>query len=138
MPGEVIKGQAAYWGGHFLHPLNEKVDLGDLTITEDTITFEKRGFWKTDWKIEIPTKKVIWKKVSQIVGEDTAYKQKMSAMAYFAGHGPMTSFSRNTTFIVIPYKDEKGIEHAPKFSMDKQDVLEKVSKFIYEKMSSKK
>jgi len=62
----------------------------------------------------------------------------MTAYSYFAGYGPMTSYSRNTTFITIPYKDENGVEQAPKFSINKQKVLEKVSKFIYERMTSKK
>jgi len=138
MANEVIKGQARYWGGHFLHPPSKNGDLGNLTITDDMITFEKLGFFGVKWKIEIPLKKVIWKKVSQNVGEDVAYKQKMTAMTYFAGYGPMTSYSRNTTFITIPYKDEKGVEQSPKFSINKQKVLEKVSKFIYERMTSKK
>lgn len=138
MSEEIIEGQATYLGGHFLHPPSKNGDVGNLTITEDEITFEKPGFFGIKWKIEIPIKKVIWKKVSQSVGEDIAYKQKMTAITYMAGYGPMTSMSRNTTFITIPYKDEKGVEQAPRFSMNKQRFLEEVSKFIYEKMPSKK
>ena len=62
----------------------------------------------------------------------------MTALTYLAGYGPMTSMSRNVTFITIPYKDEKGVEQAPKFSINKKRFLEEVSKFIYDNMPSKK
>jgi len=44
MANEVIKGQAMYFGGHFLHPPSMNGDLGNITITDDKITFEKIGF----------------------------------------------------------------------------------------------
>ena len=102
------------------------------------ISFEKAGFFGVKWSIEIPIKKIIWKKVSQNVGEDVAYKQRMTAASYMAGYGAMTSLSRTTTFITIPFKDEKGVEQAPRISMNKQRFLEEVSKFIYENMPTKK
>ena len=137
--GEVlIKGQAKYLGGHFLYPPNNNGDSGNLTITENEITFEKTIFFIVQWKIQIPIKKIFWEKVTQNVGEDTAYKQKMTAITYMAGYGPVTSYSRNATFITIPYKDENNVEQNPKFLINNHKILEKVSKFIYEKMTSKK
>ena len=38
--------------------------------------------------------------------------------------------------LTIPYKDEKGIIQKPRFSF-KNKILEKISKFIYDKMPSK-
>ena len=115
MSEEIVKGQATYWGGHFLHPGSERGDVGNFTLTKDKIIFEKIAFLSGNrWKIEISVNKIIWKKISQQTGEDTAYKNKMTAYSYFAGKGPITSYSRNITFLTVPFKDEKGVEQNPK------------------------
>jgi len=62
----------------------------------------------------------------------------MTAYSYFAGKGPITSYSRNITFLTVPFKDEKGVEQNPKFTFSKQKVLEEISKFFYEKIPAQK
>jgi len=137
MSEEIVKGQATYWGGLFLHPGNERGDAGDFLLMRDKIIFGKGAILSGNrWRIEIPMDKIIWGKISQQTGEDMAYKNKMTAYSYFARQGPMTSYSRNITFLTIPFTDEKGIEQSPKFTFNKPKVLEEISKFLYERMPS--
>jgi len=132
---EILKGRAGYWGGNLLHPPNSLGDAGNFTLTEKQFIFEKIG--RDSWKLEIPISKIILKKISYATQEDLAYKQRTTALAYFAGYGPITSYSRKFTCIVIPYKDERGVEQAPAFSFTDQKTLEAVGKFFYEVMATK-
>lgn len=132
---KVIKGRATYWGGHFLYPASEKGDYGEFIVTKDNIIFEKIAFSsKNCWKLEMPLDKVIFDRVSQGTGEDVAYKNKMTAYSYFAGKGPITSYSRNITFLTIPFRDQKGIEQTPRFTFNDKKVLDQLAKFFYEKL----
>jgi len=135
MSEEIAKGQATYWGGYFLHPASGRGDSGKFTLTKDKIIFDKIAFFSGNrWRIEIPINKIFWKKISQQPGEDMGYKNAAAGWAYLAGRPAVTSYSKNITFLTIPFKDEKGIEQSPKFSFGNQKVLEQISKFIYNKM----
>jgi hypothetical protein len=134
---EILKGRAGYWGGHLLHPPNSLGDAGNFILTEKYFIFGKTSR-EHSGKIEIPLNKIIFKKISYVTQEDLAYKQRTTALAYFAGYGPITSYSRKFTCVVIPYKDERGVEQAPAFSFADQKTLEAVGKFFYEVMASKK
>jgi hypothetical protein len=133
----IIKEKAVYYGGHFLHPINKNVISGIFKITDKAIIFEKKALFDVEWAMTIPLNKILWKKVSQNVGEDIAFKQQMTAASYFAGYAPITSYSRNITFITIPYKDEKGVEQNPRFSFKKGKALQEISKFLYDKIAKK-
>jgi len=114
--GELIKGSARYWGGHFLYPI-KTVEIGELVVNKNSIQFIKYGFLRRqEWNMEIPISKVEWKKVSQAMEEDGIY---------------------NITCFTIPFKDDKGIRHQPKFSVETSAAREKFSKFLYQKLSSK-
>ena len=39
MSEEIVKGQATYWGGHFLHPGSERGDVGKITKPKAHISF---------------------------------------------------------------------------------------------------
>lgn len=112
--GETIKGSARYWGGHFLYPI-KTIELGEIFVTKKFIVFVKYGFLKRpEWTMEIPLTKVEWKKVSQVMEEDGIY---------------------NVTCFTIPFRDDKGIRHQPKFSVETSSAREKFSKFLYQKIS---
>lgn len=115
--GEALKGSARYWGGHFLYPI-KTVELGEIVVSKNLIQFIKYGFLKrTEWTIEIPLSKIEWNKVSQVMEEDGIY---------------------NITCFTIPFKDDKGIRHQPKFSVENSAAREHFSKFLYERMPRKK
>lgn len=112
--GEFIKGSARYWGGHFLYPI-KTVELGEITVNKHYIQFIKYGFLKRpEWSIEIPLTRVEWKKVAQVMEEDGMY---------------------NITCFTIPFKDDKGVRHQPKFSVENSSAREQFSKFLYGKIS---
>ncbi len=135
-----FKCQATYFGGHFLHPAPpNNGDIGNFILTSEKIIFEKIALFSSNrWAIEIPMNKILWEKVAQETGDDLTYKAKMAAAAYFATGKPVSTFSRNTTYLTIPYVDEKGMEQKPKFTFNKPKDLEEISKFFYEKMPAKK
>ena len=139
-PSEMnFKAIVTYWGGYFLRPASRTGDIGFFQITNDRFVFEKHSVFGGRWKIEMPFNEIIWKRISQTTGEDVTYKQQMTAMTFLATGLPMSTASLNTTYMTIPFKDEKGIEHTPKFSFrqeTKKDkkYLEQILKFIYERM----
>lgn len=111
---DILKGAARYWGGHFLYPI-KTVELGELAVNKNSIQFVKYGLLKRpEWNIEIPLNKVEWKKVGQIVEEEGYY---------------------NITCFTIPFTDDKGVRHQPKFSVENSAAREQFSKFLYQKMS---
>ncbi|MBI2076482.1 MAG: hypothetical protein HYT72_04510 [Candidatus Aenigmarchaeota archaeon] len=113
----LVKGRARYWGGHFLYPI-KTVELGELVVRNDFIAFIKYGFLKrVEWSIEIPLSKIEWKKISQVMEEDGVY---------------------NITCFTIPFTDEKGVRHQPKFSIENSAAREGFSRFLYERMAKKK
>lgn len=128
---EILKSNATYWGGHFLHPETNGKG-GIFTITKEKIIFKTPM-----WKIEIPFKKINWSKVSQISGEDIAYKQKMAAWSWFATGIAVTDYTRKMTFLIIPYKDKKGVKQNPMFSFKKQQFLEQIVNLFYERKTKK-
>ena len=113
----LVKGRARYWGGHFLYPI-KTVELGELVVRNNSIAFIKYGFLrKLEWSMEIPLSKVEWKKISQVMEEDGVY---------------------NITCFTIPFTDEKGVRHQPKFSIENSAAREDFSRFLYERMAKKK
>jgi len=132
-----IRGRARYCGGHFLHPIGKSADYGNFILDNEKFTFEKIAllFSKYNWTINIPLNKIIWNEVSQDTGEDFEYKQEMSASAYFATGLPVSSISRNITYLTIPYKDEKGVIQRPRFTFRDEKILKKVSEFFFEKIA---
>ncbi len=113
--GEMVKGRARYWGGHFLYPIGE-AEKGEIMIQNGTLTFTKPGIISKSRSMNIPVKKIDWKKVGQVI-KDTEY--------------PVTCFS-------IPFKDDNGIIQTPVFSVDESPARENFSRFLYEKMTKKK
>jgi hypothetical protein len=133
-----LKGKATYWGGHLLHPINERGEDGIIQLTENKLIFNKLGgLFNKGWNFEIFIDKIIWNEVSQETGQDIKFQQKMGAYAYLAGYGPMSSFNRQITYFIIPYIDENSVKHQPKFTIGDKKVREEVSKIIYEHLSSK-
>jgi hypothetical protein len=111
-----LKGSARYWGGHFLYPI-KTVEMGEIEVNKNSIMFVKYGLLKRpEWSIEIPLGKVEWKKVSQAIEEDGIY---------------------SITCFTIPFKDEKGIRHQPKFSIETSSTRELFSKFLYERLAKR-
>lgn len=110
----IIKGRARYWGGHFLYPIDD-AEKGVLSVQNGTLTFMKSGLLNKSRSINIPLKKVEWKKVSQVV----------------KGAYPVTCFT-------LPFKDEKGILQNPVFSVDESPARENFSRFLYDRMTKRK
>lgn len=111
--GETIKGGAKYRGGHFLYPI-KAVESGEITIDKTSISFVKHGLLKRpEWSFEIPLRKINWKAVSQKTEDE--------------GYYTITCFT-------IPFRDEKGVIHQPKFSVD-PPAMEKFSRFLYKRMT---
>ncbi len=116
VPAAEIKGSARYWGGHFLYPI-KIVEIGELSVNKNAIIFTKYGFLKrTEWCMEIPLNRIEWQKVANTTEEDGLY---------------------NITCFTIPFKDDKGIRHQPKFSVENSRARESFSRFLYKKMSRK-
>lgn len=132
-----LEGRATYWGGHFLHPAGRTGDIGRFTITKDNITFRKFSLLGGyELLFEIPLDRIIWKNITQTTGEDLQYRNQLALGSYFTTGLPMASGMLNTTYVTIPFKDYKGIDHAPKFTFPNRKFLGQVSQFIYERMST--
>ncbi len=113
-PVAEIKGSARYWGGHFLYPI-KTIEIGEITVNKHAIIFTKYGLLRRmEWNIEIPLNKVEWSKISHATEDDGLY---------------------NITCFTIPFKDENGVRHNPKFSIESSRVREIFSKFLYKKMT---
>lgn len=123
---------ATYKGGHKKHPIKKKGIKGSLESREEMIKFHNNALLPSNkWSIEIPIEEVFWDKVRVETGKDLDYEQKTSGMAFLATGLPVSTFSRQTTFFIIPYKDKNGVNHSPTFKVKK---TEKFSKMIYNKI----
>ena len=133
---EILRGRATYWGGHFLHPMADSGENGTFVLAKEIGTQSFFMFFGTEplrWAIKIPFKNIEWNKVSQISGEDKNYKNKMTAYAYFAGYGPIATFSRSMTFLIIPYKDENGMKQNPMLSFQNYNFLRQLLALFYQR-----
>jgi len=129
-----IKGQATYWGGHFLHPVTDRGNLGDIMVEADRIVFENFAIReKKKWRIEMLFDSILWDEVSQEAGKDIAYEQRSTAMAFFATGRPVSTFSKQITYLTIPFRDGTGKIHHPRFNIKRKKVLEQILNILYNK-----
>lgn len=138
MSKKLVSGDAFYYGGHILYSYDPNFLYGTFIVSNDKIIYQKSGFLRIKWSMEIPFDRVLWDKVTFENGEDIEYKQRMSGLAFLGGYGPVSTYSRNTTFVTIPFLDEKNLEQRPKFSFKKPKMLEDVSKLLYDRIPPKK
>lgn len=143
---------ATYFGGHLKYPLKSGrlFDIGGTTKTgvigrlalfDDRIEFTTRK-----WRIVIP--------LENILVNDVGFEEKDSGKANVIGGGggigiPLSpipigmgfgggfvSKEGNLSLLVIPYVDEHGIKHAPRFQIKGlvRDKTEEWTKLLYEKL----
>ncbi len=95
---------------------------------------------KSDEKkdLDLWADKKLFDEDNDALSKSLAYKNKTTAAAYFAGYGPITSYSKQITFLTIPSKDDKEVEHTPKFTFNNKKFMEEILKFFYEKMTEVK
>jgi len=132
-PKILLSTSATYWGGHIKHPIGKNGESGRLLVTEEKITFNNITFLsKNKWTIEIPLEKVLWDKILIGTGKDIAYEQQMSGWAFFATGLPVSTYSRQTTFFTITFKDENNVVHSPKFQVKN---TKEFSEVLYNRIS---
>lgn len=143
---------ATYFGGHFKYPLKSGrfFDLGGTTKTGVSgrlaLFNDRMEFITRNWRIVIP--------FENILVEDVGFEEKDSGKASVIGGGggisvPLSpipigmgygggfiSKEGNLNLLVIPYEDEHGIKHAPRFQIKGlvRDKTEEWAKLLYEKL----
>ncbi|WP_230972511.1 SHOCT domain-containing protein [Archaeoglobus neptunius] len=148
-----IKEDAAtYFGGHFKYPLKSGrfFDIGGTTKTgivgrlalfDDRIEFTTRK-----WRIIIPLENILVDYVrfeekdsgkASVIGGGGGVGVPLSPIPIGMGFGGgFLSKEGNLSLLVIPYMDEHGIKHAPRFQIKGlvRDKTEEWAKLLYEKL----
>ncbi len=120
---------AKYFGGILKYP-TKKFEQGSLGVTKDHIIFVNNAILKRNKIIlRIPFKKIIFEEISQSEKEDLDSGNFYTAMSYFAGYGPMSTYKKNIKLIRIPFKDENNVKQVPVFSIKN---IKEFGKLIYD------
>ncbi|AGK61393.1 hypothetical protein Asulf_01406 [Archaeoglobus sulfaticallidus PM70-1] len=150
---------ARYFGGHLKYPLKSGrfFDIGGTTQTgvngwlrlfHDRIEFEKSALRQSKrWKIIIPFESILVDNVTFVEkdsGDATAIGGGMATPIPFspipigvgAGGGFISKIG-NLNLLVIPYMDENGIKHAPRFQIKGliRDKTQEWAEALYEKLA---
>ncbi len=143
---------ATYFGGHLKYPLKSGglFDIGGTTKTgvigrlalfDDRIEFTTRK-----WRIVIPLENILVDNVgfeekdsgkANIIGGGGGVGIPISPIPIGMGFGGgFVSKEGNLSLLVVPYVDEHGIKHAPKFQIKGlvRDKTEEWAKLLYEKL----
>jgi len=154
IPEKPLKEDTArYFGGHLKYPLkslglfnpgeSKTGVMGTLRLYSDRIEFEKQAIRKSNrWKIIIPFSSIDIESV-QFVEKDSG-----SAIAIGGGlagpglfgltgvGGALMSKMGDLHLLTIPYIDENGIKHAPKFLVKGaiRDKTQEWAQIIYDKL----
>lgn len=146
---------AKYFGGHLKYPLKSGglFDFGDSTKTgiigklklyEDRIEFEHQALRKSKrWKIVIPFERIDIENVEYIERDSGTAVAIGGGMAGPGLIGPMgvggglISKVGDMVLLVIPYTDENGIKHAPRFQIKGviRDKTQEWAEILYDKIA---
>jgi hypothetical protein len=144
---------ARYFGGHLKYPLkspgifspgeSKTGIIGTLKLFQDRIEFEKQAIRKSQrWKIVIPFSAIDIEQVQFIekdsgkalaIGGGIANPSFIGTLGI--GGGLITKWG-DMQLLVIPYTDENGIKHAPRFLIKGviRDKTQEWAQIIYEKL----
>lgn len=148
---------ARYFGGHLKYPLKSGrfFDVGGTTKTgvngwlrlfDDRIEFEKDALRSSKrWKIVIPFENILVDNVTFVErdsGDATAIGGGIASPVPFSPIGVGTGWGfiskiGNLNLLVIPYVDENGIKHAPRFQIKGliRDKTQEWAEILYEKLA---
>jgi hypothetical protein len=120
-----------YLGGHIEHNTKKGVG-GTLELHESKLTFISNNF-----QFQIPLEKIARGEIGIKSVEDINHQAQMSAAAFFAGYGPMSTFKRSINVLSIPYFDEAGIKQQPLFKVNNEkktnELLSRLKSILIEK-----
>jgi len=142
---------ARYFGGHLKYPLKSNETKtgvhGWLRLFNDRIEFEKDALRKSKrWKIIIPFESILVDHVTfvekdlgdaTVIGGGIASPIPLSPIPMGVGTGwGFISKVDNLNLLVIPYVDENGIKHAPRFQIKGliRDKTQEWAEILYEKL----
>ena len=153
----IKQDMARYFGGHLKYPLKSGrfFDMGDTTKTgvegwlrlfHDRIEFEKSALRQSKrWRIIIPFESILVDNVTfvekdsgdaTVIGGGIATPVPFSPIGVGTGGGFISKIG-NLNLLVIPYIDENGIKHAPKFQIKGliRDKTQEWAEALYEKLT---
>jgi hypothetical protein len=118
-----------YFGGISSELIN-KPEEGCIGLTNKKIIFVNLAWSKKNQRIiKIPINKVIKSKIQQKNVNDINKDNFMTAMSYFAGYGPMSTYKNQMMLVSLPYKDKNNKIQSPSF------FIKKIKEF-YDKLNS--
>jgi len=155
----IKQDMARYFGGHLKYPLKSGkfFDIGGTTKTgvngwlrlfDDRIEFEKDALRSSKrWKIVIPFESILVDNVTfvekdsgdaTVIGGGIASPVPFLPIPMGVGTGGgFISRIGNLNLLVIPYVDENGIKHAPRFQIKGliRDKTQEWAEILYEKLA---
>ena len=90
--------------------LEEKDCFVGITENEDEILIAQPKMLGQNPGIRIPFDEILFDEIKFSKKEDKDYQNLMTSAALFSGRGPVSTFSKEKTFIQLPYEAEKGVK----------------------------
>jgi len=124
---------AKYMGGIMNIPSKPEGLDGEMVISVNgDIYFKSSTFLSSNRKyIYIPIKKIKLIEITNESIDNTSKNNSTTAMSYFAGGAPISTYKFKMNVIKIPFIDENDISHTAIFSIKKQKLFDELNQIIY-------